>query len=57
MFKLDTVLNLSWSQSYRDRVGYVQDIVQAPDGRYFLLMQLISEGMTPTKTDSIGTIL
>lgn len=56
IFKLDTGLHLSWSQSYRDRVGYVQDMVQAHDGGYYLLMHLVNEGMTLTKTDSIGTI-
>jgi hypothetical protein len=57
MFKVDTGLNVNWSQSYRDRVGYVQDMAQAPDDGYFLLMHLVNEGMTLTKTDSTGTII
>ena len=57
LFKLDSALNVSWSQSYHDRVGYVQDMLQAADGGYFLLMHLKVEGMVLTKTDSIGNIL
>lgn len=57
VFKLDIGLNVSWSQSYRDRIGYVQEILQASNGGWYLLMHLVNEGMSLAKTDSLGNII
>jgi hypothetical protein len=56
-YKLDSGLHVTWNRCYLDRSGHIKKIAQASDHGYYLLLQLLNEGMALAKTDTLGNIL
>lgn len=56
-FKLSSDFGIAWSRVYTDRAGYVHSVAESGSQGHFLLMQLVSEGLCLSKTDSSGNIV